>query len=102
MPNNILEEIIKKKIAKIDILKKSTNLNSLNDIAKTFKKEILISTHPRTKKKIDSIKQFSFNPLIKFIKPLGFFDYINLQTNSLCTISDSGTCLLYTSDAADE
>ena len=76
-------------------LDNSTNLkdllNSLNDIAKTFKKEILISTHPRTKKKIDSIKKFSFDPLIKFIKPLGFFDYINLQINSLCTISDSGT-----------
>ena len=76
-------------------LDNSTNLkdilNSLNDIAKIFKKQILISTHPRTKKKIDSIKQFSFDPLIKFIKPLGFFDYINLQKNSLCTISDSGT-----------
>ena len=66
-------------------------LNSLNDIAFTFKKEILISTHPRTQKKIDSIKQFSFDPLIKFVKPLGFFDYIHLQKNALCTISDSGT-----------
>jgi len=56
-----------------------------------IKKDILISTHPRTKKKIDSIKQFSFDPLIKFVRPLGFFDYIHLQKNSICTISDSGT-----------
>ncbi|MAT79491.1 MAG: UDP-N-acetylglucosamine 2-epimerase (non-hydrolyzing) [Flavobacteriales bacterium] len=66
-------------------------LSSLNDIASIFKKEILISTHPRTQKKINSLKNISFDPLIHFIKPLGFFDYINLQKNSLCTISDSGT-----------
>ena len=66
-------------------------LNSLNHIADTYGKRIIVSTHPRTRKKIETMGSVSFNPLIEFIKPLGFFDYIALQKNAYCAISDSGT-----------
>jgi len=66
-------------------------LESLNHIADRYQYPIIVSTHPRTQKKIDSSKKFKFHPLVSLIKPLGFFDYICLQDNSFCTISDSGT-----------
>jgi UDP-N-acetylglucosamine 2-epimerase (non-hydrolysing) len=66
-------------------------LESLNKIAEQYKKRIIVSTHPRTKKKLDSLATRDFNPLIDFIKPQGFFDYIALQKHAFCTISDSGT-----------
>jgi len=66
-------------------------VDSLNTIADKYKKKIIVSTHPRTKKKINSTKNLKFHSLIEFTKPLGFFDYIHLQKNSFCTISDSGT-----------
>ncbi|MFG1493941.1 UDP-N-acetylglucosamine 2-epimerase (non-hydrolyzing) [Halobacteriovorax sp. ZH4_bin.1] len=66
-------------------------LDSLNTVATSFNKRIIVSTHPRTRKKLESLNDTSFNPLIEFMKPVGYFDYNNLQINSLCTISDSGT-----------
>tara|TARA_B100000575_G_C23115506_1_gene644795 strand:+ start:871 stop:2025 length:1155 start_codon:yes stop_codon:yes gene_type:complete len=67
-------------------------LESLNAIAKKYKLPIVVSTHPRTKNRISKMKdKIKSNNLIKFIKPLGFFDYINLQQSSKCVISDSGT-----------
>lgn len=66
-------------------------LDSLNKIAEKYKKRIIVSTHPRTKKKLESLSAKEFNPLIEFMKPLGFFDYIALQQNAYCAISDSGT-----------
>ncbi len=66
-------------------------LESLNIIAKTYKKRVIVSTHPRTRKKLESLDKKEFNSLIEFMKPLGFFDYIALQINSFCAISDSGT-----------
>lgn len=66
-------------------------LNSLNVIAKTYQKRIIVSTHPRTRKKLESLEGKTFDPLIEFMKPMGFFDYISLQKNAFCTISDSGT-----------
>jgi UDP-N-acetylglucosamine 2-epimerase (non-hydrolysing) len=51
-----------------------------------------VSTHPRTKDRLKKFdKKIKMNSLIKFIKPLGFFDYIKLQSSSYCVISDSGT-----------
>lgn len=68
-----------------------TNLvETLNTIAETYKLPIIVSTHPRTRKKIEEQKTI-FNPLIKMIKPLGFTDYIKLQSNSKAVLSDSGT-----------
>ncbi|MDD3056665.1 MAG: UDP-N-acetylglucosamine 2-epimerase, partial [Aliarcobacter sp.] len=63
----------------------------LNVIAQTYNKRIIVSTHPRTRKKLESLDKKDFNPLIEFMKPLGFFDYIALQQHSYCAISDSGT-----------
>ena len=64
---------------------------SLNKIAKIYKKKIIVSTHPRTRKKLETLNANNFNPLIEFMKPLGFFDYIALQKDAFCAISDSGT-----------
>lgn len=66
-------------------------LESLNAIAQKYQKRIIVSTHPRTRKKLETLDQKVFDPLIEFMKPLGFFDYIALQKNSYCAISDSGT-----------
>lgn len=66
-------------------------LDSLNVIAQTYNKRVIVSTHPRTRKKLESLNKQGFNPLIEFMKPLGFFDYISLQQKSYCAISDSGT-----------
>lgn len=66
-------------------------LVSLNVMAETYGKRIIVSTHPRTRKKLELLSTMDFNPLIEFMKPLGFFDYIWLQKNAHCAISDSGT-----------
>ncbi|PHM16479.1 MAG: UDP-N-acetylglucosamine 2-epimerase (non-hydrolyzing) [Sulfuricurvum sp. PD_MW2] len=66
-------------------------LDTLNKIADTYEKRIIVSTHPRTRKKLEILENKNFSPLIEFMKPLGFFDYIALQKNAFCAISDSGT-----------
>ena len=66
-------------------------LDSLNAIADKYNKRVIVSTHPRTRKKLETLDNTSFNPLIEFMKPLGFFDYIALQKQAFCAISDSGT-----------
>lgn len=67
-------------------------INSLNNIAVHFNKKIIFSLHPRTRKKIEQMKDIlNIDNRIIFLKPLGFIDYIALQTKSYCTISDSGT-----------
>ncbi|WAK01558.1 non-hydrolyzing UDP-N-acetylglucosamine 2-epimerase [Methylobacter sp. YRD-M1] len=66
-------------------------LTSLNAIAERYGKRIIVSTHPRTRKKLESFRGKQFNSLIEFMKPLGFFDYICLQKHAFCAISDSGT-----------
>lgn len=67
-------------------------LESLNAIANEYKYPLIVSTHPRTRNRIDDLgKEIKMNPLIHFMKPLGFFDYIKLQQHAKCVISDSGT-----------
>ncbi|MBI9033222.1 MAG: UDP-N-acetylglucosamine 2-epimerase (non-hydrolyzing) [Bacteroidales bacterium] len=66
-------------------------LNSLNDIVSKYDKRIIVSTHPRTMKKLEEIKGKELDKRIEFMKPLSFFDYIRLQMNAYCVISDSGT-----------
>ena len=68
----------------------SSLIKILNEIALNYKLPILISTHPRTQKKLDKLKIHKPKNLI-FMKPFGFFDYIKLQQNAYCVISDSGT-----------
>lgn len=75
----------------IDSDKNFLNLvESLNAIAKTYQMPVIVSTHPRTKKRIDAMK-IKFNPLVQLLKPLGFKDYNKLQVSSKVTLSDSGT-----------
>jgi UDP-N-acetylglucosamine 2-epimerase (non-hydrolysing) len=64
--------------------------NALNEVAKKYGKKIIFSTHPRTKKQIES-KKIVFHSLIINMPPFGFFDYISLQKNAFCVLSDSGT-----------
>lgn len=65
-------------------------VDSLNTIAETYSRRIIVSTHPRTQKLIER-GNFKFHGLIELMKPLGFADYIKLQQNAFCVISDSGT-----------
>ena len=66
-------------------------LESLDAITNEYKIPIIISTHPRTKKKIEDINYKKNNLLLKFAKPYGFHEYNKLQMNAFCVISDSGT-----------
>lgn len=65
-------------------------MSALNKVAEKYKVPLVYSTHPRSWKRIEE-KKFKLHPLIKKVKPFGFFDYNNLQMNSLCVLSDSGT-----------
>lgn len=66
-------------------------IESLNEVVKTYNLPIIVSTHPRTRQRIEKLKDIKIDNKIHFLKPLGFFDYVNLQQNSKCVISDSGT-----------
>jgi UDP-N-acetylglucosamine 2-epimerase (non-hydrolysing) len=66
-------------------------LESIDALTDKYAMPIVISTHPRTRKKLDEIGYEHKNPLIRFSKPYGFHDYNNLQMNAFCVISDSGT-----------
>jgi UDP-N-acetylglucosamine 2-epimerase (non-hydrolysing) len=66
--------------------------STLNRIAETYQLPVIVSTHPRTRKRMeDSAEKVDFHPLVRFCKPFGFLDYMKLQQNAACTISDSGT-----------
>jgi UDP-N-acetylglucosamine 2-epimerase (non-hydrolysing) len=66
-------------------------LVSLNAIAQKYDRPVIISTHPRTRKRLKEHSDFKSDGHIRFLKPMGFFDYIKLQMNAFCVISDSGT-----------
>ena len=65
-------------------------VDTLNEIALTYKMPIIVSTHPRTRNKI-KVENIEFNPLIKLMKPMGFNDYNKLQLDAKAVLSDSGT-----------
>ena len=62
----------------------------LNTLAEKYQLPIIVSTHPRTQKIINEINPQT-NPLIRFLKPFGFLDYVSLQSQAKCVLSDSGT-----------
>jgi UDP-N-acetylglucosamine 2-epimerase (non-hydrolysing) len=67
-------------------------VDSLNALAEIYNYPVIVSTHPRTQKRLENIKnEVDLNPLVKYMKPMGFFDYIALQKKATCVISDSGT-----------
>lgn len=65
-------------------------VKAIDGVANMYNLPIIFSTHPRTKKRIEELN-INFHPLIRLVSPLGFFDYIFLQQNALCVLSDSGT-----------
>ena len=65
-------------------------VNALNGVAEAYNEPVIVSTHPRTQKKIDS-KTVTFHSQVRFLKPLGFKDYVKLQICSRAVLSDSGT-----------
>jgi UDP-N-acetylglucosamine 2-epimerase (non-hydrolysing) len=76
----------------IDSEKNFTDLlESLAAIVAKYGKRVIVSTHPRTRKKLESMGFVNSNPMIEFMKPFGFLEYIKLQMNAFCVISDSGT-----------
>lgn len=66
-------------------------LDSLNALAETYGQPVIVSTHPRTRKQLDALGGPPLDPLIRFLKPFGFVDYIRLQMGAACVVSDSGT-----------
>jgi UDP-N-acetyl-L-fucosamine synthase len=62
----------------------------LNGLAENFKKPVIVSTHPRTRKKMDEIG-VQLRQEVKLLKPLGFCDYVNLEIHAIASLSDSGT-----------
>jgi len=65
-------------------------LTALNTLASQHKMPVIVSTHPRTLKRMESLDA-KIDKQVRFLKPFGFFDYNHLQMNSFCAISDSGT-----------
>lgn len=66
-------------------------VSTLNLLATIYSYPIIVSTHPRTRKRLDALGLTEINPLIQFAKPFGFFDFVKLQMQAACVISDSGT-----------
>ena len=66
-------------------------LITLNALADAYGYPVVVSTHPRTRNRLDGLEKGEMNPLIQFAKPFGFHDYNKLQMEALCVVSDSGT-----------
>lgn len=66
-------------------------VETLNLLAGIYGFPVIVSTHPRTRKRLDALGFTNINPLIDFARPFGFFDFVKLQMESMCVISDSGT-----------
>ena len=66
-------------------------LRSLNLVCEEYGLPVIVSTHPRTRKRLEILPDVKLHDNIQFLKPFGFFDYNHLQLNAFCAISDSGT-----------
>lgn len=69
----------------------TTLLNALSDIRQHFQAPVLVSTHPRTRNRLESLDKDYNQKGITFAKPFGFLDFNQLQRNAFCVLSDSGT-----------
>ena len=66
-------------------------VETLNALAEQYDVPVIVSTHPRTRNRLDAMDLDRLNPHIQFLKPFGFCDYVKLQMEALCVLSDSGT-----------
>lgn len=66
-------------------------LETMNELASKYDVPVVVSTHPRTRKRLDSLQDVRLDSRIRFLKPFGFCDYIRLQMEAMCVVSDSGT-----------
>jgi UDP-N-acetylglucosamine 2-epimerase (non-hydrolysing) len=66
-------------------------METLNALAETHGVPVVVSTHPRTRKRLDALTKIQPDCKIRFMKPFGFCDYVRLQMEALCVVSDSGT-----------
>ena len=66
-------------------------LQSLDAVAVEYNLPVIVSTHPRTRQRLEQLRGATNDPRVSFSKPFGFFDYIHLQKNAMCVLSDSGT-----------
>jgi UDP-N-acetylglucosamine 2-epimerase (non-hydrolysing) len=66
-------------------------LATLRSLAGEYGYPVIVSTHPRTRKRLESLGESLEDPLIRFVKPFGLLDYISLQMSAFCVLSDSGT-----------
>lgn len=66
-------------------------LASANKLAEEYQLRVICSIHPRTRSKIEVIPDLIMHPLVEFHEPFGFFDFVKLEQNALCVLTDSGT-----------
>lgn len=66
-------------------------VETLNALAQAYCMPVIVSTHPRTQKRLDALELGQMDPRIQFLKPFGFCDYVKLQMDAICVVSDSGT-----------
>lgn len=66
-------------------------METFNGLAEAYDVPVIVSTHPRTQKRLDALELGQMDPRIQFLKPFGFFDYVKLQMEAMCVVSDSGT-----------
>lgn len=66
-------------------------METLNALAEAYDVPVIVSTHPRTQKRMDALELGQMDPRIQFLKPFGFCDYVKLQMEAMCVVSDSGT-----------
>lgn len=64
---------------------------TLNSVADAYDQPVIISTHPRTRKRLDALNNIPLDDRVQYMKPFGFHDYNHLQMHATCAISDSGT-----------
>jgi len=66
-------------------------LAALNRLCRQYDLPVIVSTHPRTRERLSRLPEQHLHPQIRFLKPFGYHDYVHLQRQARCTLSDSGT-----------
>lgn len=66
-------------------------MKGINMVAEAYQKRVICSIHPRTKSRLEGNKELDIHPLVEFHEPFGFFDFVKLEKNAFCVLTDSGT-----------